>query len=596
MKPTALVTFLVLSVGLYAQKIDRELLKQVAEVRKTDCDSALSILPQNQITSLTDNEIKAQAYLELGYTYYCLGSFDDALESYQLSLDLFKSLDSKTKPAEILNLIGTLQKKQDDFELAEQYFNEGLEYAISKNDSLGIGNSLNNIGVLLFQQEKFEKSLDYYLQSTTVKSAIGDTIGLSYNYDNLGMNYSRLEIYDSAQFYFGLAAEYKLLIGDKLGYGIVKNNTGEMLMELGELNDAEVFFKEALEIAREVSYPDFERHILGMISKLKEHRGNYKEALGFYKDHIKVKDSLFNERKSQQVAELETKYQTEKKEVEIQTQKAEIQQKNFLLIGAAGAILLLGLFFIQNRLRLKLKAEKLVEEHKRLAREAEIRAAIASQEKERSRYARDLHDGFGQMISILNMNLQNLQKGAKPNERQKVFEESSKVIDDMYHELKNICFDLMPQTLIKKGLESALKEFVDRVNHTGKIFIELNVFGLNERLTEVQEISLYRISQEWVNNILKYSNAAKVTLQITKDDDEITLLIEDDGTGFDKKLLISGKGNGWKNLNTRANLIKGEIELETQQGVKGNTLIINAPAYTESSEADEVEQNTMEVV
>lgn len=598
MKPTALVTFLVLSSALFAQKIDQELLNKLTEVRKVDCDSAISLINQYQNLAINhpEAELKAEFFMEAGITHYCLGNYDSALESYQLSLDLFKSIGSISRPVELLNLIGTLQKKQGDFDLAEKYFNEGLNYALNKNDSLGIGNSLNNIGILLFQQEKFNQSLVYYLKSTAVKSAIDDTIGLSYNYDNLGMNYAVLEKYDSAQFYFDLATKYKLLIGDRAGYAIVKNNIGEMLLELGNLNGAEPYFDESLRIARDLSYAELEQHVLRMKSNLEEQRGDYLSALSFYKDHIGIKDSLFNERKSQQVAELETKYQTEKKEAEIQTQKAEIQQKNLFLFGALGAIFLLILLFIQHRQSSKLKAEKLVEAHKRIAREAEIQAAIASQEKERSRYARDLHDGFGQMISILNMNLQNLQKGAKPNERQKVFEESSKVIDDMYHELKNICFDLMPQTLIKKGLESALKEFVDRVNHTGKIFIELNVFGLKERLTEVQEISLYRISQEWINNILKYSNATKVTLQITKDDDEITLLIEDDGTGFDKKLLISGKGNGWKNLNTRANLIKGEIELETQPGAKGNTLIINAPAYTESPEADEVEQNTMEVV
>ncbi|SNS51738.1 Tetratricopeptide repeat-containing protein [Ekhidna lutea] len=594
MKPSAYFTLIVLSVSVFAQEIDQNLLEKVAEIRKTNCDSALALILQTKLKSMPDSRLKAWAFLELGYTHYCLGSFDSALESYQTSLDLYVSLNTKSKPSEILNLIGTLQKKQGDFDLAQDYFNQGLDYAIAQNDSIGIGNSLNNIGVLLFQQEKFQESLDYYLRSTEVKSAISDTIGLSYNYDNLGMAYTKLNKIDSAQYYFELAAEYKLLIGDEAGYGIVKNNIGEMFFELQEYDQAEVYFLEALKIAQKVSYADFEQYVLSMIATVQEQRGDYKKALAYFKDHVSLKDSLFNDRRSKQVAELETKYQTEKKEAEIQTQQAEIQQKNSFLIGAGTAIFLLILLFLQNRQRTKLKAEKLVEEHKRMAREAEIRATITSQEKERSRYARDLHDGFGQMISILNMNLKNLNDGAKPNERQKVFEESSKVIDDMYGELKNICFDLMPQTLIKNGLESALQEFVGRINQAGNMSIELNVFGLDQRLSELQEISLYRISQEWINNILKYSDAKKVTLQITKDEDEITLLIEDDGAGFDRNLLTSGKGNGWKNLNTRTNLIRGKLELETHPETRGNSLIINIPVQTELQK--EVEQNTMEMV
>ena len=107
---------------------------------------------------------------------------------------------------------------------------------------------------------------------------------------------------------------------------------------------------------------------------------------------------------------------------------------------------------------------------------------------------------------------------------------------------------------------------------------------MDERLSEIQEISFYRISQEWINNILKYSDAEKVTLQITRDEGEITLLIEDNGSGFDKNLLTQGKGNGWKNLNTRTNLIKGELELETHPDNKGNTLIVNAPRQLQHAE------------
>lgn len=555
------------------------------------CDSTLQFLQTLDIEAAEPTALKAEALLKLGLTHYCLGEYGPALKSYQQSLEIFLSLDIKEKPAEILNLIGTLHKKQGDFELAEDYFNQGLDLAISKNDSLGIGNSLNNMGVLLFQQQQFVQSLRYYLQSTEIKSAIGDTIGLSYNYDNLGMNYAMLERYDSAQWYFELAKEFKLLIGDRAGYGFVANNIGEMLMSQGDLDEAVDYFNEALAVARELSYPEFEQHVLNMLSQVAELSGNYKDALNRFKSHVSLKDSLFNERKSQQVAELETKYQTEKKEQTIALQAAALERNQLLLIAAGIAlflILIIGLLW-QNRMK-KLQQIRLQEASLR-AKEAEINATISSQEKERARYARDLHDGFGQMISILNMNLKNLQGSPKPDERQKVYEASSKVIDDMYDELKNICFDLMPQTLVKNGLESALREFSDRISQGGDLFIEVNCFGINERLSELQEISLYRICQEWINNILKYGDAKKITLQITKDESEITLLIEDDGTGFDKNILSRGKGNGWKNLNTRCKLMNGNLELETQENAKGTSLIVNAPVVVK-----QVVKNTVHTV
>ena len=104
----------------------------------------------------------------------------------------------------------------------------------------------------------------------------------------------------------------------------------------------------------------------------------------------------------------------------------------------------------------------------------------------------------------------------------------------------------MPQSLVKFGLIPSLKEFADKINDSEKMLVEVLAFDIEERLTDLQEISLYRISQEWVNNILKYSDAEKITIQITKDEHEITLTIEDNGMGFDLEKLTESKGNGWK--------------------------------------------------
>ena len=141
----------------------------------------------------------------------------------------------------------------------------------------------------------------------------------------------------------------------------------------------------------------------------------------------------------------------------------------------------------------------------------------------------------------------------------------------------------MPQTLIKHGVTAALDEFAARVNAAGKLQVETDFFGLEERLSDIQEISLYRISQEWVNNVIKYSHASKVTIQITRDVNELTLLIEDDGTGFNLAELVNGKGNGWRNMNSRANLIKGELEVDTTPNIKGNALIVNVPTSVEET-------------
>ncbi len=222
--------------------------------------------------------------------------------------------------------------------------------------------------------------------------------------------------------------------------------------------------------------------------------------------------------------------------------------------------------------------------------EVMMEAIVKGQEDERNRFAKDLHDGFGQMISSLMLNIKGLETTQSTNieKRSGIFHQSTSILNEMYVELKNICFNLMPQTLLIAGVGEALKEFANRINDSGEIIVEVSLYDMEERLSKIQEISIYRISQEWVNNIIKYSSASKIELQITKDDTEITLLIEDNGMGFDKSALELGKGNGWKNIHSRANLIKGEVELDTTVGMKGTTFILNAPAKIDIGEKNDL--------
>jgi len=434
---------------------------------------------------------------------------------------------------------------QGDYENAIKYSEDAMEGYEKAGYTRYIPYMLCNIGLANDSLGNLQKARSLYLDAIEMHEEHDNKYELSYTLNVLATNYRKTKEYQKS-----LEASLKAL-------------------ELAEeINALEWRVKGHLEIARIYA-------ALGNTSK------GYKHLM----KHTALNDSLFEETKTKQIFELQTQYETEKKEQQIALQESEIAEqaaklsrRQTLLIASFTVIALIILLALVQRSRLRKKQQLRLQEAQLQAQEAEINATISSQEKERARYARDLHDGFGQMISILNMNLGNLKSDAKPDERQKVFQESEKLIDEMYGELKSICFDLMPQTLIKNGIEKGVQEFAERINKAGKVFIETNFFGLEKRPEEVQEISLYRIIQEWINNILKYSDAQKVTVQLTMDQEEITLLIEDDGAGFDRNILINSEGNGWKNLNTRTKLIGGELELETQPGKKGNVLIVNAPS------------------
>lgn len=281
---------------------------------------------------------------------------------------------------------------------------------------------------------------------------------------------------------------------------------------------------------------------------------------------------------------MQVKYDTEKKEQQISLQAAELAQKQtrierdtVIILALVVAVALSIVILVLLRGRQRRRAEMQRKEGEIALREAFIRASIESQENERKRFARDLHDGMGQWISSLRLVLEALQDARDDAERIEVLDRADKIMGDINHEFRSIAFNLMPHTLIHYGLKAALGEMVNRLNTMNQAVFSVTAFAFPERLPELVEVSLYRVVQEWTNNILKYSDATRVEIQLTGHDDELVILIEDNGRGFNVDVLKRGAGNGWNNIRSRMNLIKGSVDVDSANGRTGTTLSLMVP-------------------
>ena len=135
----------------------------------------------------------------------------------------------------------------------------------------------------------------------------------------------------------------------------------------------------------------------------------------------------------------------------------------------------------------------------------------------------------------------------------------------------------MPQVLIKGGLEEALSELAYRVNSTGKVEISVSAFDLEADIQPDRKVALYRVCQEWINNVIKYSACTKIEVQLVQHADELVITIEDDGNGFDPTTLAISTGNGWRNINSRLTLVHGQIEIDSTPSRQGTTVTISVP-------------------
>lgn len=552
---------------------------------KTDLQKSLeqSELAMNIALATEDSLLQVDCLYQRGIAQYLLGIHDEALATYQAVLDFAIKIKYFSKAALILNDIGTLVKKQGNIEQSKEYFEHALRMSRQAGDSLQIANSMNNLGIVYELQGDFESAMQNFRESARIKEKYEDFFGLAYNLDNMGMLFTKMNKYEAALDKFLQAAEIREKLGDIRGKAVIYNNIGEMYLMQGSVKKAKEYFMKALPLSMDTNFKDLTQHIYKMLSDAYKKENDYASALIFYEKHDALRDSLFNETRSRQIIEMEKKYESEKNKQQIELQQAKIAEqdaqlsRNYALLAILVLSLLLlsgGFYFYKNRQTQKRERE---------IEKAALNASIMSQEDERKRFAQDLHDGMGQLISACKIQISQLVKEKANNGQDKYFDRSQRTLDEMHREIRNIAFNLMPATLIRKGFNAAVQELAEKINTSADFKISVHKSGSEIHLAEQDAIFLYRITQEWLNNVLKYSNATHVDLQILNHNNEFIVMIEDDGDGFDLNRLYNGKGNGWTNIQSRIQYLKGSADIDSQPGRKGTTFTLNIPGSVQQT-------------
>lgn len=304
-----------------------------------------------------------------------------------------------------------------------------------------------------------------------------------------------------------------------------------------------------------------------------------------YRDRFEhMNDTLANNTLVHATQDLETKYETEKKEQQIvqleaerELQKLRLQQKNGLIGGLAALsalFLIIGTMTVRNlrnRRRLADQEIKIQQQQiTQLKQEQQLSVADAvlrSQEDERSRLARDLHDGLGGMLSGVKQTL----NGMKGNQiltdtAAAAFGQVISDLDRSINELRHIARNMMPEALVRFGLRDALEDYCDHLRLTSGLTVNFQSFGLEKRLPQQTEVILFRITQELLNNIVKHAEASSILVQLMQTDGRLSLTVEDDGKGFDPEKLKIAPGVGWLNIQSRVDYLNGTLDLRTEVG------------------------------
>ncbi|RZS72422.1 histidine kinase/DNA gyrase B/HSP90-like ATPase [Pseudobacter ginsenosidimutans] len=541
----------------------------------------------------------AGAQFNIGNIYYWKGMYDSCIHYYQAAAQVFedpeilkdKSISERQIDRRKSDLYGNMSSvfnSLKNLSKADEHIDKAI--AISKKyDSPAAADALafymqskaDNYRANGFPEKALRTRLQFLPQMREGQNA---KIYLQQSYQNISQEYFALGITDSAQLFAekSLQLATNIQVPAAIAIAIANLQPGRIAMDRKEYKLATGYLSKSRDYFENASDPLEQQSYYDVMRQLSFQTGNYKEAYEYFEKYKSVNDSLLLSEKTKEFAEREMRYETEKKENQIQLQHSQIKQKNilnYLLIGSSVAlaiILLLTYRNYKNRQQLHQQQIHELETEKQLS---STQYLLKLQEDKRSRLAKDLHDGLGGLLSGVKLQL-GAMKGnlILSAENAIAFDRALNKLDESIGEMRRVAHNMMPEALIKLGLRQAVQDYCDGLLHNQSFLINFEMHGLEERMDSSVEIVLYRIVQELLNNAVKHSNASSILVQMMgQNDGQITITVEDNGKGFDLDKIDPMRSAGIRNIESRVNYLNGAMNIKSSSG-KGTSVYIECKA------------------
>ena len=453
----------------------------------------------------------------IGACYYKLGNYDKALGNYHESLKIREELEDKKGMASSLNNIGNIYDDLSKYYKALEYYSRSLTIKEKLNDKKGMESTLNNIGIIYNKLGKYDKALDYHQRSLKIKTEIGNKKGIAIALYNIGKVYEEKDNYNDALKYFQQALQYKEEAGDKWGISNTCLSIGSIYLKIKNYSLAFQYIKKGLDIAIKIGAKELIKDGYEKLSKYYSLNKNYEKALEYYELYAIEKDSIFNEKSNKTISELQTKYETEKKEKEneILRKNNEIQgitlsqQRKFSysLIIIVVLILIL-LFVVYRRYLTKIRTNKIltiknqqIKQDRQRIEEYADQLLIAKEDAEeankaKSRFLANIsHEIRTPMNAVIGFT--DLLNTLITDKKQKLYLESIKSSS------KNLL------TLINDILDMSKIE-------AGKMELQYGPVNLKLLFTEIKQIFSLKINQKKLEFLIKVDNDLPEVLMLSE--------------------------------------------------------------------------------
>ena len=500
-----------------------------------------------QCFEIAENEkmfsLEQKVYRKLSVINISQNKFNEALKYGIKATEIAQrtSTDENDEAENFLNL-ATCYKYLKQNDLAEANFKKAYQFFEKTNYPFKMADVLCEMAGVYVESDLI-KSINISLKAQKIFDSINpESITSINNIGNLG---GRL---------FTLAKSDSLI--QKIDNKEIPSTKNKILLK------AITYLEKAVKFSKKQGITQAILFYGGELSDIQAYKGDYENAYNNLQNKFKYNDSLFSQKNKNAIAKLES-------EKEVLQLNAENKQKSILnkvLVGSTVGLLLVGFLSYRNfRNRQKLQQSKITELEKDKQLSA-VDAMLKGQEDERNRIAKDLHDGLGGMLSGVKISFLNMKENLIMSaENVIVFEQSISQLDSTISELRKIAHNLMPEALVRFGLNDAVKDFCTSIMTATHINIIYESMGEARGLDNTANTYIYRIIQELINNAVKHGKPSQILVQLTTTPNKILITVEDDGRGIDLDKKAISKGIGLTNIEHRVNYFKGNVAFEPKK-------------------------------
>lgn len=524
----------------------------------------------------------ASIYNKLGIIDQKQGRLKEALEHQISALKIYQKLGQDKWIGYCLNNIAIIHQNLGNLDKALEYHQKALEYRVKMKDELGEATSYGNMANLYSRMHDTISAIGYYEKALSLSRRLRNDELISGNLSNMANISLAQKDYDKAMKIYRESLEIRERLGDSKGISSTLSRIGTVYTETRQYKEAAKALNRSLSIAKNISVTEEELSALLGLAKLMALTNQLDSSFVLMKTYIASKDSVYDARIKQQILDVQSQYETDKLEQDLELVKKDKEFTEIRLVQRKTQIMLLIFVFIsiigagiflfyrhQARQKATANAERISEQELRMS------AVFQAQEEERRRIAKELHDGVGQTISAIKMNYQSLAQKASENNLVIDFNKIGHMLDNAGKEVRSISHQMIPKELEQFGLVPAVEGMLNLNLEHSTVQYQFEHSGFEDRMGTHIELVLFRVLQELVSNVLKHSKASELNVQLVKLKSHVVLNVSDNGIGFDVEQKEKN-GIGLLNIASRINGIKGHLHYESEPG-SGTSVTIRTP-------------------